>query len=407
MSVTRHSSDSATERSPVQMWLAVVSVALGAFVMVTSEFLPIGLLTHIAAGLHVSDGTAGLMVTVPGLVAAVAAPVLMIAVGWLNRRTVVIALMGLLALTNLVGALAPNFGLMLVGRVLFGICLGGFWTIAITLGGRLVRAESMARATTIILSGISVGIVVGVPVGTVIANLAGWRTAFAIFSGIALLIGIAKFFVLPSLPPPPAPGLRQFTHLLRHADARWGLITVALMVAGHFGAYTYVTPFLKENAAVTPAFLSGLLLAYGAAGIVSNLVGGALAARYLRATMAGIIVLLAGSILLLPFFHQSLPALTTLIIVWGLAFGALPIAVQLWVFKAAPEALEGGSALLVSTFQIFIALGSVLGGRIVDHSGTSVVMWVGGATVLSALSIVMFSRHTPSANPGPAQIHLA
>ncbi|MEJ1974368.1 MAG: hypothetical protein WDM96_18505 [Lacunisphaera sp.] len=114
---------------------------------------------------------------------------------------------------------------------------------------------------------------------------------------------MVQLFVLPSLPPPPAPGLRQLTHLLRHADARLGLLTVALMIAGHFAAYTYVTPFLKENPAITPAFLSTLLLAYGVAGIVGNFAGGVLAARYLRPTLGGVIVLLAGSILLLPIMR--------------------------------------------------------------------------------------------------------
>ncbi len=99
--------------------------------------------------------------------------------------------------------------------------------------------------------------------------------------------------------------------------------------------------------------------------------------------------------------------ITILLVVWGLAFGAMPISLNLWVFKAAPEALEGGAALLISTFQIFIALGSVLGGRIVDAAGTSAVMWAGGATALSAMTIVALSRHKPAACPAAPQPHLA
>lgn len=409
MSAVRPSSSVPPERSALESWLAVISVALGAFVVVTSEFLPIGLLTHIAAGLHVSDGTAGLMITIPGLVAAVAAPLLTIAVGRMDRRTVVLGLIALLAVSNVIAATAPNFGVMLLGRVLFGVSLGGFWTVAVTLGARLVPAASLARATTIILAGISFATVIGVPIGSVIASALGWRAAFVVLGIVAVVVGFAQLFVLPSLPPPPAPGLHQLTHLLRHADARLGLLTVALMIAGHFAAYTYVTPFLKENPAITPGFLSALLLAYGVAGIVGNFAGGTLAARYLRPTLGGVVALLAGSILLLPFVHGSLAAITTLLVIWGLAFGALPISLQLWVFKAAPEALEGGAALLVSTFQIFIALGSVLGGRIVDASGTSAVMWVGGGIALSALTIVALSRHKPAAAPTAAapQPHLA
>lgn len=409
MSAARHPSSVPRERNAIESWLAVLSVALGAFVVVTSEFLPIGLLTHIAAGLQVSDGTAGLMITIPGLVAAVAAPLLTIMFGRMDRRTIVLGLIGLLTLANLIAAFAPNFTVMLVARVLFGISLGGFWTVAVTLGARLVPAASLARATTIILAGISFATVIGVPIGSVIASAVGWRAAFVVLGIVAVVIGVAQLFVLPALPPPPAPGVRQLTHLLRHSDARLGLLTVALMIAGHFAAYTYVTPFLKENPAITPGFLSSLLLAYGVAGIVGNFAGGTLAARYLRPTLGGVIILLAGSILLLPFVHGSLAGITTLLILWGLAFGALPIALQLWVFKAAPEAMEGGAALLVSTFQIFIALGSVLGGRIVDVAGTSAVMWTGGAIALSAISIVILSRHkaAPASAAAAAQPHLA
>lgn len=400
------SDNSAPPDSSFRSWLAVLSVALGAFVVVTSEFLPIGLLTDIASGLRVSDGTAGLMVSIPGMVAAIAAPVMTIVAGKIDRRILVLSLISLLVVSNLTAALAPNFAVMLVARVLFGITLGGFWTIAVTLGGRLVSRESMARATTIILAGISTATVAGVPMGSLIANLSGWRIAFAVIGGVALLVGVVQLFVLPRLPAPPAPGVRQLTALLHHSDARLGLLTVAVVIAGHFAAYTYVAPFLKESG-VTPAFLSSMLLAYGVAGIIGNFAGGAAAAKNLRATVTVVIALLAGSILLLPLFRNHQIGVASLIVAWGLAFGAIPIALQLWVFKAAPEAMEGGAALLVSTFQVFIALGSVLGGQVVDAFGTSAVMWASGGVSLMGLLVVGLSRHVPQTASAEGQVHLA
>ena len=169
--------ESATGPATLKAWLAVLSVSLGAFVVVTSEFLPIGLLTNIADGLKISPGTAGLMVSIPGIVAAIAAPVMMIFAGKVDRRVLVLSLIALLAGSNVIAAVAPNFGVMLLARVLFGISLGGFWTIAVTLGGRLVPKSSMARATTIIMAGISIATVAGVPVGKVIADFSSWRIA--------------------------------------------------------------------------------------------------------------------------------------------------------------------------------------------------------------------------------------
>jgi predicted MFS family arabinose efflux permease len=328
------------------------------------------------------------------LVATFAAPLMTIWAGRVDRRILMLGLTGLLVVSNMTSALASNFAVMLAGRVLFGISVGGFWTIAVTLGSRLVPKPMMTRATTIIAAGISIATVLGVPAGTLIAGFAGWRMAFAAVGGVALLSGVAQLFVLPWLPPPPAPGIRQLTHLLRHGDARLGLLTLALVIAGHFAAYTYVTPFLKENASITPGYLSALLLAFGVAGIVGNFAGGAGAARNLRGTMTGVVTLLASAILLLPLARGHLLGVTVLLVCWGLAFGAMPVSLQLWVFKAAPEALEGGAALLVSTFQIFIALGSVLGGRVVDSFGTSAVMFGGGGTALAGLILVRLSRHS-------------
>jgi predicted MFS family arabinose efflux permease len=147
MSLAHHRHDSRNHRSALKSWLAVLSVSLGAFVFVTSEFLPIGLLTQISAGLHISDGTAGLMVTVPGLVAAFAAPIMTIGAGRVDRRILVLGLIALLVASNLTCTLAPNFAVMLAGRVLFGISVGGFWTIAVTLGSRLVPKSMMTRAS--------------------------------------------------------------------------------------------------------------------------------------------------------------------------------------------------------------------------------------------------------------------
>jgi predicted MFS family arabinose efflux permease len=176
-------------------WWAVSSIAAGTFAFVTTEFLPVGLLSEVAESLKVSSGTAGLMVTVPGLAAAVAAPLLSVAAGRTDRRIVLLALTTMLIASNFIVALASSFGALLIGRFFLGIGVGGFWTFAVGIGRQLVREQSRARATAVILAGISVRTVCGVPAGATIGGLAGWRVAFEVAGGYRCSSCLPRYYV--------------------------------------------------------------------------------------------------------------------------------------------------------------------------------------------------------------------
>ncbi len=260
----------------------MLSVAVGIFAVVTTELLPVGLLTSIGSTLHVSDGTAGLAMTLPGLVAAVAAPLLAVVLGTLDRKRVLIALMALLAGANLVSALATSFPVLLAARVLVGLSIGGVWAIAAGLAVRLVSARSVAAATSVIFSGIAVASVLGVPVGTLIGDLATWRAAFRVMSALALAVLVAMTVLLPPLPAARSVRPRELPALLRDPTLRIGLVATALLVTGHFAAYTYVRPVLEEISCVGSVLISTLLLVYGVAGIAGNFLAGARPARPAR-----------------------------------------------------------------------------------------------------------------------------
>ncbi|MGN5633058.1 MFS transporter, partial [Streptomyces sp. AC154] len=158
---------------------AVSAMTLALFAIVTTEILPIGLLTPIGAEFGVADGTAGLMMTMPGLLAAVAAPAVTLATARADRRLMLCALVLLLAVANFLTAAATAYWLLLVARVLVGVTIGGFWSIGVGLAGRLVGPASAGRATAVVFAAVPLGSVLGVPAGTLVGDLAGWRTAFA------------------------------------------------------------------------------------------------------------------------------------------------------------------------------------------------------------------------------------
>ncbi|WP_409057730.1 MFS transporter [Streptomyces sp. SYP-A7185] len=380
--------------------LSVLAVAATTFSVVTTEMLPVGLLTSLSSGLGVSDGTAGLTVTLPGVVAALAALLLPVAVRRADRRTVLCALMVLLAAANLLAALAPDFGVLLGARVLVGICIGGVWAVAAGLGVRLVRAEDAGRATTVIFSGIAVASVLGVPAGTFLGELAGWRWAFAVMAAFALAVAGLLAVLLPPLPASAALRLGTFPGLLRGARLRAGLLVVLFLVTGHFAAYTYVRPVLERVPDLGAGPVSGLLLVYGVAGIAGNFAGGALAARDPRRALLAISAGLAAVVLLLGPAGGSLPASVALLVAWGLAYGGVSVATQQWVLAAAPRAREAASALFAGVFNAAIALGALTGGLVADGFGTTRVLWLGGGLAALALLVVAGAR---GRDPGNAK----
>lgn len=369
-------------------WLAVLSVSIGAFALVTTEFLPVGLLPAIAAELGITEGVAGMLVTVPGIVAALAAVLVTVGVGKTDRRYVIWGLTATMVLSNALVALSHSFPLILVGRALLGIGVGGFWAIGPALSTRLVSPEAATRATAVVFAGVSVGTVAGVPAGAFLGELFGWRTAFAAAGAVGLLVLLTQMYLLPKLPPEKAITFRQLPELLRVSKARLGILATVLVFLGQFSAYTYITPFLSQVTHLSATTISTLLLAYGAAGFFGNLIGGALVARSVRTSLMVTGITLGVAIGALPLLGANAWSATALVVLWGVGFGMMPISVQTWIFQAAPHAMESGGAVFVSIVQIALASGALVGGLTVDHTGVSGAMVLGGALALAMAVLI-------------------
>ncbi|MEU8548545.1 MFS transporter [Streptomyces roseoverticillatus] len=373
-------------------WPAVAAVAAGTFSVVTSEMLPVGLLTPIGSGLGVPAGTAGLTMTVPGLVAAVAAPAVPAAAGRLDRRWVLVGLMGLLAAANLLSAAAPHIVVLVGLRVLVGVCIGGVWAVAAGLAVRLVPERSVGPATSLVFSGIAVASVLGVPAGTLAGGLGGWRVAFAAVGVLSLAVAAALALLLPPLPPERAVRPAEVAGLLRIPGVRAGLLVVLLLVTGHFAGYTFVRPVLERASGAGAGLISGLLLAYGAAGVAGNFLAGAAAARSPRRVLLVISAALAVVVPAMSVPAGGAVAAGALVVGWGLAYGGVSVATQGLLTASAPAAREAASALFVSAFNAAIALGALLGGRAVDAVSLPAALWLGGLLVAGALGVLLSAR---------------
>ncbi|MFF3314049.1 MFS transporter [Streptomyces sp. NPDC003035] len=392
-------SPSLPARSPMVSWLAVISVMLGIFSIVTTEILPIGLLTSIGSSFTISDGIAGLMMTMPGLLAAVSAPVVTVATARIDRRLMLGTFILLLALANFLAAVAPSYWLVLVSRVLVGVTIGGFWSIGAGLASRLVPAESVGRATAVIFSAVPLGSVLGVPLGTFIGDVAGWRTAFLVMGLLTLCVFVMLLLVVPPLPADEPTRPSALTGMLRSVNTRFALVMTFLVVLAHFGAYTYVTPFLEQVTHVSTGLITVYLLVYGAAGIVGNFLGGSTVARYPRGTFAAAALMIAGATVLLPVLGKDDLGAVALLVLWGVAYGAVPVCSQTWFAKASPDSPEASSVLFTASFQATISIGSLVGGLVVDRSSPSMVMTLAGTA--AALMVLVAWSHYARKIPWP------
>ena len=386
-------------------WVALLTVAITAFALVTSEFLPIGVINNISADLHVSVGTAGLVITLPGIMAALAAPLLPVLVKNLDRRYLLLALAATMVLANAMTAIAPNFEILLLSRFILGFAIGGFWATAIALSGRLAPAHlPIAKATATVMAGVTLATVLGVPIGTWLSNAYGWRTSFAITSVIGFFVVILGIKFIPNLKPESAIHFRDLPALLRINKARQGLIIILLIGLAHFSTYSYLTPFFKNSAGFDSSTISSLLLLFGVAGIFGNAFAGYSGNLNVRYTCACVAIWFAIVFFGFPLFAIHISGAFILTALWGFAFGAFPTTANIWMFLHAPNAVEKGMPLFVGFFQVMIATGALIGGYVVDNFNASVLLYsVLSFIVLAFISIFTLSRglNNPKAETTP------
>jgi predicted MFS family arabinose efflux permease len=379
-------------------WAGVVSLALGVYGLVTAEFLPASLLTPIAADLGISNGAAGQTVTATAVIGIASGLFTPIVTRRFDRRLVMWSLTFLLVVSSLLAATATGLTMLLAARLLLGIGIGGFWSMAGAMAMRLVPTSLIPRAMSIIFTGVSVATVSAAPVGAYLGDLIGWRAVFAIAGAIGVLVLFAQMLTLPKLPPQASPNIGTLFELVRRPSIRLALITVLLAISGHFAAFTYVRVFLEQVPALPIEMISLALLAYGIGGFFGNFAGAAVVEHSIRTDIILGTLLISATALALVFFGASPLFATAAVAFWGFAFGALPVGFQTWIIREAPDQTEGASGLIVAAFQIAIAGGAILGGALVDHLGVaSVYGYCALVTLAGALLVLAFGRSNSAA----------
>ncbi|WP_342808252.1 MFS transporter [Alteromonas sp. M12] len=379
------------------MPLALIALALSAFAIGTTEFVIVGLLPTMAQDLNISIPSAGLLVSLYALGVAIGAPVLTALTSRWNRKHVLLSVMGLFVIGNLVAWQAPSFEALVIARILTGLAHGVFFSIGSTIATGLVPKEKGASAIAIMFTGLTVALVTGVPLGTFIGQVFGWKATFLTVSILGLLAMIGSAILVPNnLKQAKTTHISSQLKVLTHPRLLLVYAITAIGYGGTFIAFTYLAPILNEVSGFNSSSVALILLVYGVSVAVGNIWGGKMAdnlgpIKALTIIFAG----LAGILLMLNYTAYNAITAVFTILIWGaFAFGNVP-GLQVYVVKLAekytPDAVDVASGLNIAAFNVGIALGAWGGGYIVAEHGLMNTPWVGAMVVLVALVLTRYS----------------
>ncbi|KIF52850.1 MFS transporter [Vibrio owensii] len=379
------------------MPIALLALTLSAFAIGTTEFVIVGLIPTMAADLNVSLPSAGLLVSLYALGVAIGAPVLTALTSKMNRKHVLLAVMGLFVVGNLLAWQAPGYNTLIAARILTGLAHGVFFSIGSTIATGLVSKEKAASAIAIMFTGLTVALVTGVPLGTYIGQHFGWETTFLIVAILGLIALVGSALLVPNnLKQDATASLKDQLKVLTQPRLLLVYAITALGYGGTFTAFTYLAPILEQVSGFDASAVGLIMLVYGVSVAVGNIQGGKMADKFgpvkaLTIIFAG----LAAILFVLNFTAYNPIAAVITILVWGaFAFGNVP-GLQVYVVKLAekytPNAVDVASGLNIAAFNVGIALGSWSGGLIVERAGLMNTPWVGGVVVISALLLTRLS----------------
>ncbi|WP_137807511.1 MFS transporter [Pseudomonas sp. G(2018)] len=372
------------------MLLPILLLSAAGFTVLTTEFIIVGLLPAIARDLDVSIPQAGLLVTLFAFTVAAFGPFLTAYFARFERRKLFISVLIMIGLANILAALAPNIWVMALARLIPALGLPVFWSLASETAVDIVGPDQAGRAVAKIGFGIVCATVFGIPVGTLISDAFGWRSAFALLALIAFAKALLLFIYLPktSLHQHQVSFLSQFKIL--RSPLMVGHVLLSIVVfSGMFTAYTYLADILERLAGFNGTLVGWCLMGFGAVGLIGNSLGGRAVDRHpLVASMMFCAFMIAGLVALVPNIHSPL-GLAAAMGIWGVTQAALFLVSHVRLMKAAPEAPAFAASLNIAGGNLGIGLGAMIGGRVIDSVGLQGLGFAAAGFILASILLAI------------------
>ena len=377
---------------PANATLPLLALAVGAFGIGTTEFGPMGMLSTIAEGVHVSIPSAGMLVSAYAMGVMVGAPIMTLLLARWPRRKALIALMALFAIGNILSAIAPNYAGLMVARVITSLTHGAFFGIGSVVAASLVPRDKQASAVAMMFMGLTVANIGGVPAATWLSEHIGWRQSFGAIGALGLLAMASLLMFLPQGSKGQAPDVRRELGVLLRPVVLQALLTTVLASGAMFALYTYIHPALQAFTGASPTFIMLMLALVGIGFTIGNSVGGRMADRSIDRTLVVFLLVEAAVMIAFPWLAKTQAGAAIGLLVWGIAsFGLVP-PVQMRVMRAATEAPGLASSVNIGAFNLGNAIGAALGAAVLNAGmGYAAVMFGGAALTVVALVLVLWS----------------
>ncbi|QOL14204.1 MFS transporter [Dickeya dianthicola] len=389
-------------------WGAVVAMSLAAFALVASEFMPVSLLTPLATDLLITEGQAGMGISVSGLFALFTALLITPIAAKVERKRLLLSMILLMVISGTIVAFAANVEMFMVGRALIGVAIGGFWSLSAATSIRLVPAHQVPRALALVNGGNALATVIAAPVGSYLGALIGWRWAFFTVVPVAMIALAWLMLSMPRLAPrPTSSGSGNVLLLLKKPPIALGMLAVAGFFMGQFMLFTYLRPFLEAVTRLDISMVSFVLLLIGVGGLIGTFLIGVFLEEDngLYRTLVSVPIMMAAIATALVVYGDAMFTTAALLAVWGRIATATPVAWFTWIARTVPNDVEAGGGLFVAICQLAIALGGTVGGIIFDTLGYRAT-FEASALLLAVTAVLAYLAGRSAAKAaGEAEIH--
>lgn len=365
--------------------LRVLAFSLSAFIFNTTEFVPVALLSDIAASFEMETATTGLMITVYAWVVFLFSLPLMLLTAKMERKSLLIKLFILFIASHILSVFAWNFWVLLISRIGIALAHAVFWSITASLVIRVAPKDKKQQALGLLALGSSLAMILGLPLGRMIGQMLDWRSTFAVIGVIAFIVMLVMWKLLPHLPSQNAGSLSSLPILFKRPMLVGIYLLVAVIISGHFTGYSYIEPFVMNISRISPEMATVVLLVFGLAGILASMLFGRLYAKSPRIFISSAILLISFmQLLLLPLGHYEW-VLFPLVFIWGVGITAVSIALQMKVLQLAPDATDVATAIYSGIYNIGIGSGALIGSVVMNKIGLAEIGFVGGGLALIGL----------------------